>query len=210
MDYKQQFIKFIIEAGALKFGDFTLKSGRISPYFFNVGAFNSAEHLAKLGQFYASAIVANNLRFDILFGPAYKGIPLATSTAIALYKHHNINISYSFNRKETKTHGEGGNIVGANLTGDVLIIDDVITAGTAVSEVMQIMQNQSVNIKGVIVALNRQERNHNNQSTIVGIAQKYNTKVFSIITLTDIIDYLSNNDTTLSKKVSNYRQQYGI
>lgn len=209
MDYKEQFIEFIIKVEALKFGNFTLKSGRISPYFFNAGLFNTAERLVKLGQFYASAIVANNLRFDILFGPAYKGIPLAASTTIALYQNHHINTAYSFNRKELKHHGEGGNIVGAKLVGDVVIIDDVITAGTAIGEAVQIMRNKSVNIKGVIIALDRQERGYNNQSAVSEISKKYNLDVFSIINLDDISNYLASRDTTLKAKINNYRSQYG-
>ena len=211
MGYKKEFIEFIIQTDALTFGDFTLKSGRISPYFFNAGLFNQAKSLSALGQFYASAIMDKKLDFDLLFGPAYKGIPLASVTAVALYEKFGVNIAYSFNRKEVKNHGEGGSIVGADLAGDVLIIDDVITAGTAIGEVMDIMKTQPVTVRGVIVALDRQEKGKNEQSAIKEVAQLYQMPVFSIITLNDIIDYLkTSNDDILVQKIENYRLQYGV
>jgi orotate phosphoribosyltransferase len=210
-NYKQQFIDFILEVGALKFGEFELKSGRISPYFFNAGLFNSAEQLAQLGEFYAQAIQENIGDFDVLFGPAYKGIPLASSAAIALYNKFKQNINYSFNRKEAKTHGEGGNIVGADLAGDIVIIDDVITAGTAINESMQIMQNFDCQVKAVIVALDRKERGKNAGSAIDEVEAKFGLKVFSIIDLDDIIEYIKNSgDKELLVKIEDYRKQYGV
>jgi orotate phosphoribosyltransferase len=210
-NYKQQFIDFILEVGALKFGEFELKSGRISPYFFNAGLFNSAEQLAQLGEFYAQAIQENIGDFDVLFGPAYKGIPLASSAAIALYNKFKQNINYSFNRKEAKTHGEGGNIVGADLAGDIVIIDDVITAGTAINESMQIMQNFDCQVKAVIVALDRKERGKNAGSAIDEVEAKFGLRVFSIIDLDDIIEYIKNSgDKELLVKIEDYRKQYGV
>jgi orotate phosphoribosyltransferase len=210
-NYKQQFIDFILEVGALKFGEFELKSGRISPYFFNAGLFNSAQQLSKLGEFYAQAIKENIGDFDVLFGPAYKGIPLASSAAIALYNKFKQNINYSFNRKEAKTHGEGGNIVGADLAGDIVIIDDVITAGTAINESMQIMQNFDCQVKAVIVALDRKERGKNAGSAIDEVEAKFGLKVFSIIDLDDIIEYIKNSgDKELLVKIEDYRKQYGV
>lgn len=209
--YQQKFIDFIIEVGALKFGSFELKSGRTSPYFFNAGLFNTGEHLTKLGEFYAQAIIDKNLQFDILFGPAYKGIPLVCSTAIALNNNFNKNVNYSFNRKEKKTHGEGGNIVGAELSGEVLIIDDVITAGTAINEAMNIIDYYNAKVKNVIVALNRQEQGDTAISAIMEAKNKFNIKVHSIINLTNIIDYLqSSNDEKLLTDIQKYRDKYGV
>ncbi len=215
MNYKKQFIEFIIETGALTFGDFTLKSGRISPYFFNASLFNQAQHLSRLGEFYAAAIVDNKLTFDVLFGPAYKGIPLAAATAIALYQKFDINIAYSFNRKEAKNHGEGGNIVGATLDDNnknkVLIIDDVITAGTAIGEVMEIISHTPAKVQGVIVALDRQERGKNEQSAISEVVKLYQIPVISIINLSDIVDYLKqSDDKLLIAKIDAYRDAYGV
>ena len=156
--YQKDFVDFTLETGVLKFGEFTLKSGRISPYFFNAGLFNKGSHLSELGKFYAQAIEASALKFDVLFGPAYKGIPLAAATSIALNDSYNHNVPYSFNLKEAKDHGEGGSIVGHPLEGDILIIDDVITAGTAIREAQDIIQNCGANAKGVIVALDRQDQ----------------------------------------------------
>ncbi len=210
-NYKTEFIDFIIKTKTITFGDFTLKSGRVSPYFFNAGLFNSAKHLSKLGDLYASAIIDNNIDFNILFGPAYKGIPLASATCISLYKNFGLNINYSFNRKETKNHGEGGNIVGAKLSGNVLIIDDVITAGTAIGEVMQIMHNKPVSVAGVIVALDRKESGKNNISAVAEINKLYNIPVFSIITIDDIINYLSQiNNSKILTKIKKYLELYGV
>lgn len=211
-DYQKDFIEFAIKNDVLRFGEFTLKSGRISPYFFNAGLFNSGEALTKLGQYYAAAIKDSKLKFDVLFGPAYKGIPLATTCAVALYEHQNINIPYSFNRKEAKAHGEGGNIVGAALKGDVLIIDDVITAGTAIREAMDIIATAEAKPAGVIIALDRQEKGTGELSAIQEVEQQYNIPVLSIIKLEHLISYIEGN-SEFSKyldKVKAYRDQYGI
>jgi len=157
-DYQRDFIDFAISAGVLRFGDFTLKSGRTSPYFFNAGLFNTGEQLARLGRCYAQAITDSSMDFDVLFGPAYKGIPLAAAASIALADHHQHNIPWCFNRKEAKDHGEGGNLVGAGLSGNVLVIDDVITAGTAIREAVDIIQAAGATLAGVVIALDRQER----------------------------------------------------
>jgi orotate phosphoribosyltransferase len=157
-DYQHEFIDFAIRAGVLRFGEFTLKSGRTSPYFFNAGLFNTGEHLARLGRFYAQAITESDIGFDVLFGPAYKGIPLAAAASIALADHHGRNVPWCFNRKEAKDHGEGGNLVGASLDGRILVIDDVITAGTAIRESVDIIQTAGATLSGVVIALDRQER----------------------------------------------------
>ncbi|CAB5498779.1 orotate phosphoribosyltransferase [Bathymodiolus thermophilus thioautotrophic gill symbiont] len=209
--YQKDFVDFMLEIGALKFGEFTLKSGRISPYFFNAGAFNTGEHLSKLGKFYAQAIQESDLDFDVLFGPAYKGIPLATATAMALNDSFNQNIPYSFNRKEAKTHGEGGDIVGHPLTGNILIIDDVITAGTAIREVMAIIKANGATAKGVIVAVDRQEKGKGEQSAIQEVEQNFGIQVLSIINLSHLVDYLKQgNDQALIERIESYRNQYGV
>jgi orotate phosphoribosyltransferase len=209
--YQKDFVDFMLEIGALKFGEFTLKSDRISPYFFNAGAFNTGEHLSRLGKFYAQAIQESNLEFDVLFGPAYKGIPLATATAMALNDSFNQNVPYSFNRKEAKTHGEGGDIVGHPLTGNILIIDDVITAGTAIREAMDIIKANGATAKGVIVAVDRQEKGKGEQSAIQEVEQNFNIQVLSIINLSHLVDYLKQgNDQTLIERIESYRNQYGV
>ena len=209
--YQKDFVDFTLEAGVLKFGEFTLKSGRISPYFFNAGLFNKGSHLSQLGKFYAQAIEASNLKFDVLFGPAYKGIPLATATAIALKESFNRNVPYSFNRKEAKDHGEGGNIVGHPLEGDILIIDDVITAGTAIREAQDIISANGANTKGVIVALDRQEKGKGELSAIQEVEQIFGVKVLSIINLSHIVDYLQDSkDQDIVDRIESYRSQYGV
>ena len=209
--YQKDFVDFTLETGVLKFGEFTLKSGRISPYFFNAGLFNTGSHLSQLGNFYAQAIEASNLQFDVLFGPAYKGIPLAAATAIALNDNFNRNVPYSFNRKEAKDHGEGGSIVGLPLEGDILIIDDVITAGTAIREAQDIINANDANTKGVIVALDRQEKGKGELSAIQEVEQIFGIKVLSIINLSHIIEHLkaSKNEDVVSR-IESYRSQYGI
>jgi orotate phosphoribosyltransferase len=211
-DYQKDFIEFALKNDVLRFGEFTLKSGRVSPYFFNAGLFNSGEALAKLGQYYAAAIKESAVKFDVLFGPAYKGIPLATTCAVALYEHLGINIPYSFNRKEAKAHGEGGNIVGAALEGDILIIDDVITAGTAIRESMDIIAAANAKPAGVIIALDRQEKGTGELSAIQEVEQQYNIPVLSIVKLEHLITYIENNGefTQYLEKVKAYREQYGI
>ena len=209
--YQKDFVDFMLEIGALKFGEFTLKSGRISPYFFNAGAFNTGEHLSKLGNFYAQAIQASGLEFDVLFGPAYKGIPLATATAMALNDSFNKNVPYSFNRKEAKTHGEGGNIVGHPLAGDILIIDDVITAGTAIREAMDIIGANGAKAKGVIVAVDRQEKGKGDISAIQEVEKNFGIQVLSIISLSHLVDYLKQgSDQALIERIEAYRRQYGV
>jgi len=209
--YQNDFLDFMLEIGALKFGEFTLKSGRVSPYFFNAGQFNQGNHLSQLGQFYAKAIEASGIKFDVLFGPAYKGIPLAAATAIALNDSFNRSVPYSFNRKEAKDHGEGGNIVGHPLEGDILIIDDVITAGTAIREAQDIITANGANTKGVIVALDRQEKGKGELSAIQEVEQNFGIAVVSIINLSHIVDYLkANNDKNIISRIESYRSQYGI
>ena len=209
--YQKDFVDFTLETGVLKFGEFTLKSGRVSPYFFNAGLFNTGSHLSELGKFYAQAIEASDLKFDVPFGPAYKGIPLAAAASIALNDSFNRNVPYSFNRKEAKDHGEGGSIVGHPLEGDILIIDDVITAGTAIHEAQEIIQSSGATAKGVIVALDRQEKGKGELSAIQEVEKVFGIRVLSIISLTHIIDYLkSNNDSKILTQIESYRSQYGI
>ncbi|MEC8936008.1 MAG: orotate phosphoribosyltransferase [Pseudomonadota bacterium] len=212
--YQRDFIAFAIEQGVLKFGEFTLKSGRVSPYFFNAGLFQTGRALAKLGRFYAQTIVDSSLKADVLFGPAYKGIPLAAVTAAALADHHDLDMPYSFNRKEAKTHGEGGNIVGAPLSGDILIIDDVITAGTAIREVMGLIEQSGARAGGVIIALDRQERGQGEQSAIQEVQSQYGVPVVSIVSLEQVLSYLEEHAggemLAYADAVRTYRDQYGI
>jgi orotate phosphoribosyltransferase len=210
--YQRDFIRFAIERGVLRFGEFTLKSGRTSPYFFNAGLFNTGSALAQLGQCYASAIVDSGLSFDVLFGPAYKGIPLASATAVALADKHGRDVPWCFNRKEAKDHGEGGSLVGAPLKGDVLIIDDVITAGTAIREVMTIIQAEGARAAAVLIALNRQERGKGELSAIQEVERDYGMPVVSIVSLDQVLQYLA-EDAQLKQHlpaVEAYRAQYGI
>ncbi len=209
--YQQQFIKFAIETGVLRFGSFTLKSGRVSPYFFNSGLFNSGESLARLGRFYAQAITESTLDYDVLFGPAYKGIPLAATTVVALAEHHQRDIPYVFNRKEIKDHGEGGQLVGAELCGKVLIIDDVISAGTSVRESVNIIKAANATPAGVIIALDRQERGQESLSAIQQVEAEHGIPVISIICLDDLLEFIQ-SDKTLTQylpAVDAYRNEYG-
>ena len=212
LDYKREFLGFALDAGVLKFGEFTLKSGRKSPYFFNAGLFNSGRSLAQLGRFYASAIVDAGVSFDLLYGPAYKGIPLAAATSIALADHHSRDIPYSFNRKEAKDHGEGGNIVGSALRGDVLIIDDVITAGTSVRESVDIITGRGARPSSVVIALDRQERGQHRRSAVDEVREQFGMPVLSIVTLTDLIEYLQDHPDTREalQAVRDYRDRYGV
>ncbi len=210
--YQKEFIEFALEKGVLRFGEFKLKSGRISPYFFNAGLFNTGASIAKLGKFYASAINQAGLDFDLMFGPAYKGIPLVTATVIALANDFAQDVPYVFNRKEAKQHGEGGQLVGANLTGRVLIIDDVITAGTAIREVMSLIQQHNASPAGVIIALDRQEKGQGEMSAIQEVERDYTIPVISIITLADLIEYLhdTGHSNELETQIANYQTKYGI
>ena len=209
--YQKDFVDFTLETGVLKFGEFTLKSGRVSPYFFNAGLFNTGSHLSELGKFYAQAIEASGLMFDVLFGPAYKGIPLAAAASIALNDSFNKNIPYGFNRKEVKDHGEGGSIVGHPLEGDILVIDDVITAGTAIREAQDIISSNGAITKGVIVALDRQEKGNSELSAIQEVEQIFGVSVISIINLSHIIEHLKSvNNEQILQKIESYRSQYGI
>ncbi len=213
-NYQSNFLDFVIDHNILKFGKFKLKSGRVSPYFFNAGLFNTGKKLNFLAESYASAIVESNLSFDVLFGPAYKGIPLVSATAIALSRKHDLEKPYVFNRKEEKQHGEKGLLVGSNLEGKVLVIDDVITAGTAIREVFEIIRNTNARISGVAVALDRQERGLSKLSAIQEIEDMLSISVISIISLEDIILYLeSSEDKGLRRSlegVKTYRNLYGI
>ncbi len=210
-DHQRAFIDFALQTGVLRFGEFTLKSGRVSPYFFNAGLFNTGGALARLGRFYAQAIVDSGIEFDLLFGPAYKGIPLAAVTAAALYDRHGRDVPYAFNRKEAKTHGEGGSIVGHPLEGRVLIIDDVITAGTAIRESMEIIAAEGARPAGVVIALDRQEKGQGERSAIQEVEADYGIPVTAIARLEDLIDYLEQaGDPQDLERVRAYRAQYGI
>lgn len=211
-DYKREFIEFALAQDVLRFGEFELKSGRISPYFFNAGLFNSGAALAQLGRFYAAAIEQSSVEYDVVLGPAYKGIPLATTTAVALSDQYGKDVPYAFNRKEAKTHGEGGQLVGAELKGRVLIIDDVITAGTAVREVMALIEQHNAKPAGVVIALNRQEKGNGDLSAIQEVERDYGVPVVSIITLNDLMSYLQDkaSDGALLQRIADYRQRYGV
>ncbi len=210
--YQRRFIEFALEKGVLKFGSFTLKSGRQSPYFFNAGLFNTGRDLARLGRFYAEALMDANLEFDVLFGPAYKGIPIATTTAVALAEHHDVDTPYCFNRKEAKSHGEGGNLVGSSLEGRVMLVDDVITAGTAIRESMEIIQANGADLAGVLVAIDRQEKGQGDLSAIQEVECDFGCHVISIVSLSDVVTYLQEQPEMKDHLVSlqAYRAQYGI
>jgi orotate phosphoribosyltransferase len=211
-NYKTQFIDNAIASGALKFGQFRLKSGRVSPHFFNAGEFYRGRALAALGQCYAAAIVESGIEFDVLFGPAYKGITLAAATSVALAEHHDLDVPYCFNRKEAKSHGEGGTIVGAPLEGRVLIIDDVITAGTAIREVMAMVDAADAQPAGVVIGLDRKERGNTEKSAIQEVEQQFDIPVVSIIDIDDILAYLGGKPDMklLVEQIKEYRQEYGL
>ena len=206
------FVNFCLQLGVLRFGSFTLKSGRQSPYFFNAGLFNHGAAVAQLGRFYAQTIVNANIPHDMLFGPAYKGIPLVTTTAVALADHHQRDLPWAFNRKEAKDHGEGGNIVGAPVKGRVLIVDDVITAGTAIRESVEIIQAAGATPAGIVLALDRQEKGKGELSAVQEIEQHYGLPVTSIIKLADLIEHLKSSADSVATldAVQRYRDQYGI
>ena len=210
--WHRQFIEFALNKGVLKFCELTQKSGRKSPYFFNAGLFNTGRDLALLGRFYAQALVDGGVDFDLLFGPAYKGIPIATTTAVALADHHDRDVPYCFNRKEAKDHGEGGLLVGSPLQGKVMLVDDVITAGTAIRESMDIISAHNATLAGVMISLDRQERGRSDISAIQEVERDYQCKVTAIITLAELIDYLEEKPEMADHlaKVRAYRKEYGI
>jgi orotate phosphoribosyltransferase len=211
-DYQKEFIEFAIEKQVLRFGEFTLKSGRISPYFFNAGLFNTGRDLARLGRFYAAALQDSGIDYDLLFGPAYKGIPIATTTAVALSNDYDLDIPYCFNRKEAKAHGEGGSLVGSDLVGKVMLVDDVITAGTAIRESMDIITAHNAELAGVLIALDRQEKGKAELSAIQEVERDYGAKVISIVQLVDVVTYLETLPEMQQhlESVRAYRIQYGI
>ncbi|MBL3588182.1 MAG: orotate phosphoribosyltransferase [gamma proteobacterium endosymbiont of Lamellibrachia anaximandri] len=211
-NYQREFLDFALDVAVLRFGEFTLKSGRISPYFFNAGLFNTGASLARLGRYYAQAIVDSGIEFDVLYGPAYKGIPLAAVTAAALYDHHGQDVPYAFNRKEAKDHGEGGIIVGHELNGGVLIIDDVISAGTSVRESVEIIKDLGATPAGVVIALDRQERGKGERSAIQEVESDYGVPVASIVALEQLVEYLGekpDSEESLSR-IRAYRNEYGV
>ncbi|MGC9422526.1 MULTISPECIES: orotate phosphoribosyltransferase [Vibrio] len=210
--YQREFIEFALEKEVLKFGEFTLKSGRKSPYFFNAGLFNTGRDLARLGRFYAAALADSGIEFDVLFGPAYKGIPIATTTAVALADHHDIDTPYCFNRKEAKDHGEGGNLVGSALEGRIMLVDDVITAGTAIRESMAIIQANGAELAGVLVAIDRQEKGKSELSAIQEVERDFGCQIISIVSLNDLVTYLQEQGTDAAQldAVKAYRAQYGV
>jgi len=210
--YQQEFIEFAIGQEVLQFGEFTLKSGRISPYFFNAGKFNTGESLARLGSYYASALLDTEIKFDLLLGPAYKGIPLVSAISIALFNEHGQSWPYVYNRKEEKEHGEGGTLVGAELTGNVVIIDDVITAGTAIREVISLVESSAANVCGAVVAIDRQEKGPGGLSAIQEVERDYGVSVASIVKLTDIVEYLetSGRFENYFDQIKSYQLEYGV
>ena len=210
--YQREFIEFALSKQVLKFGEFTLKSGRKSPYFFNAGLFNSGRDLAKLGRFYAAALMDAGISYDVLFGPAYKGIPIASATAVQLAEVHDQDVPWCFNRKEAKDHGEGGNLVGSPLQGRIMLVDDVITAGTAIRESMDIIKANGAELAGVLIALDRQEKGKGELSAIQEVERDYQAKVIAIITLGDLIRYLEEKPEMADAlaQVRDYRAQYGI
>jgi orotate phosphoribosyltransferase len=210
--YKTEFIELALEIGVLRFGQFKLKSGRISPYFFNSGLFNTGYAVAKLGRCYAAAAAESGIGFDMLFGPAYKGIPLVTLTAAALAEHHGVDAPFCFNRKEAKDHGEGGLIVGAPVSGRVLIVDDVITAGTAIRESVEVIRRVGGEPAGVLIALDRQEKGTGEISAVQEVRQNYGVEVASIVDLDDLVDHLEQSTEygQFLPLVADYRQRYGV
>ena len=219
-DYQREFIEFAIENQVLRFGEFTLKSGRVSPYFFNAGMFKTGGDLARLGRFYAATLMDAKIDFDLVFGPAYKGIPIATTTTVALFDHHNIDVPYCFNRKEAKTHGEGGSLVGADLEGKIMLVDDVITAGTAIRESMEIIKTHGAQLSGVLIALDRQEKGQGELSAIQEVERDFGTQVAAIVTLGDVVTFLeekveeqgTDNSVLVENlaSIKKYRLNYGI
>lgn len=210
--WKRDFIEFALNRQVLKFGSFSLKSGRQSPYFFNAGLLNTGNDLARLGQFYAKALVDSGMHFDMIFGPAYKGIPIATTTVVALATEYHRDVPYAFNRKEKKDHGEGGSLVGSPLSGQIVLVDDVITAGTAIRESMQFIQDSQAQLAGVVVSLDRQEKGKDELSAIQEIEHDYQCRIISLITLNDLLVYLATKPELNAHldEVKKYQQRYGI
>lgn len=210
--YKRDFIEFALSRNVLKFGEFTLKSGRKSPYFFNAGLFNTGADLARLGEFYAAAIQASAVDFDVVFGPAYKGIPIGTSVSVALFNRYDIDKPVCFNRKEVKDHGEGGNLIGSPLQGKILLVDDVITAGTAIRESMELISANKAELAAVLIALNRKERGKGELSAIQEVERDYQCQVLSIIDLDDLMQFIE-QDPRYSSHLSEmraYRAEFGV
>lgn len=210
--FQQDFIELALEFEVLQFGEFELKSGRISPYFFNAGRFSTGGALARLGRCYAAALHASGVHVDMLFGPAYKGIPLVSATAMALSEQHGVDLPFAFNRKEAKTHGEGGNIVGAPLAGDVVVVDDVMTAGTAIRESMAILNESGARGAGVVIGLDRCERGDGQRSAVQQVEQDWGLTVVSVVSLHDIIDWAESNPEMAQHReaLERYRKRYGV
>lgn len=210
--YKRDFIEFALSRNVLKFGEFTLKSGRKSPYFFNAGLFNTGADLARLGEFYAAAIQASAVDFDVVFGPAYKGIPIGTSVSVALFNRYGIDKPLCFNRKEVKDHGEGGNLIGSPLQGKILLVDDVITAGTAIRESMELISANQAELAAVLIALNRKERGKGELSAIQEVERDYQCQVLSIIDLDDLMQFIEQDPRYSSHlpEMRAYRAEFGV
>lgn len=210
--YKRDFIEFALSRNVLKFGEFTLKSGRKSPYFFNAGLFNTGADLARLGEFYAAAIQASAVDFDVVFGPAYKGIPIGTSCSVALFNRYGIDKPVCFNRKEVKDHGEGGNLIGSPLQGKILLVDDVITAGTAIRESMELISANKAELAAVLIALNRKERGKGELSAIQEVERDYQCQVLSIIDLDDLMQFIEQDPRYSShlQEMRVYRAEFGV
>ncbi|MDC0225400.1 orotate phosphoribosyltransferase [Gammaproteobacteria bacterium] len=211
-NYKQKFIEMSIQIGALKFGEFELKSGRVSPYFFNMGLFSTGQALKNIGDFYASALEESDIEFDMLFGPAYKGIPLASVMSASLFMNHDKDVPFVYNRKEKKDHGEGGRIVGPPLSGKIVIVDDVITAGTAIKEASQIIRETGAEISGIIIAIDRQEKGAGEYSAVQEASSKLGIPVISIVNLDQILAFVKNSSYELEdhvEAIESYRKEYG-
>ena len=211
-NYKQKFIEMSIQIGALKFGEFELKSGRVSPYFFNMGLFSTGQALKNIGDFYALALEESNIEFDMLFGPAYKGIPLASVMSASLFMNHDKDVPFVYNRKEKKDHGEGGRIVGPPLSGKIVIVDDVITAGTAIKEASQIIRETGAEISGIIIAIDRQEKGAGEYSAVQEASSKLGVPVISIVNLDQILAFVKNSSSELEdhvEAIESYRKEYG-
>jgi len=211
-NYKQKFIEMSIQIGALKFGEFELKSGRVSPYFFNMGLFSTGQAIKNIGDFYASALEESNIEFDMLFGPAYKGIPLTSVMSGSLFMNHDKDVPFVYNRKEKKDHGEGGQIVGPSLSGKIVIVDDVITAGTAIKEASQIIREAGAEISGIIIAIDRQEKGAGEYSAVQEVSSNLGVPVISIVNLDQILAFVKNRSSELEdhvEAIENYRKEYG-